>query len=324
MKKKYKIMVLRELDYAPVLIAEKKKFFEKNGLEVVLEKVSEYTLKDFQNSQSDGFCISFEDLIMRKAEGIPLEAVFRFSYSKEDLLIADRSIGSLQELSGKTVAFDGLNSSSHFFVNQIIHHRTTLKEEDFYSMNLKRKDVSGALEKKIIQAAHIKKTDLKPADLKKFNVLADSSEIPNILAGVLAFYRNEKESDVSSKSFILRSILQASEFIRKNPEESASLIQEYFPNSENLSEDLKNTRFLNYRENLQSLSSVEKIPNLSSAEPNKAPEIPGAAPKRGTLHLIGTDIIMFYSNRGQFYEEPKVENLISDRYIQETPNETFP
>ncbi|HNF16989.1 MAG TPA: hypothetical protein PK453_25260, partial [Leptospiraceae bacterium] len=70
MKKKYKIMVLRELDYAPVLIAEKKKFFEKNGLEVVIEKVSEYSLRDFQNSQSDGFCISFEDLIMRKAEGI--------------------------------------------------------------------------------------------------------------------------------------------------------------------------------------------------------------------------------------------------------------
>ena len=116
-------MVLTELDYAPILIAEKKNFFRKNGADVILEKVNEYSLKDFQNSENDGFCITFEDLIMRKAEGIPLEAVFRFSYSREDLLIADKNILSLSLLSGKTVAFDGLNSSSHFFVNQILQYR---------------------------------------------------------------------------------------------------------------------------------------------------------------------------------------------------------
>ncbi|MDZ4728166.1 MAG: ABC transporter substrate-binding protein, partial [Leptospira sp.] len=249
-----RIGVPKEIAHASIWIAKQKNFLKEINLDIVID--SQNNLNSFyKNGKLDLICTTLTEPILYTAEGRDSKIIFRFSYtSGNDVLISNSKIKNIHQLKKKIISFDGVNSSSHIFVEEILR-KNQINEGNYYTKNISKNKVLEELLAGKIDAGH---THIRYLSDKKgyFNILAKSSEIPDLVTEVLVGNTNFLNENKKQIKYLLNGLSLANDYIKENPSESAELLENIFLTpKDQIYKELGSIRFLSKEENIQTLNS---------------------------------------------------------------------
>jgi NitT/TauT family transport system substrate-binding protein len=292
-----KIAVNQWPGFAHVFIAEEKGFFEKNNVKVELVFGIEYSKAQerYINGEADGVIEAFSDTIFHNSEGIKTSVVYIADYSDEgDAIIGKSSLNSLADLKGKKVGVDEINGFSHIFVLASLE-KVGLKESEIQIENVPAQQVLDALESGKIDAGHTWEPIKSAALAKGYKQLGKAGDIPGIITDVLVFNDKIIEERPEDIQAIVKSILEAKEFLDKNPEEAIKIMAEKEEMSEEeMNSGLKGVHQLNLNENIEAMKKSEETTSL---------------------YASGKIIADFYIERGQLSSMPDFDSIIEPRFV---------
>lgn len=212
--------------YSYVFIAQEKGFFEKNGVRVNLILKTDYNeaQKLYENGGADGIFEVFTDTVAHNIKGLPTKAVYVTDYSNEgDVIIGKNSLNSLSDLKGKRVGVDGFNSFSHLFVATALD-LAGVRSSQVTFVDIPALSALGALEEGRIDAGHTWEPTKSQALDAGYKQLAKAGDMPGLITDVLAFKLSiieERQEDILA---IIKSVLEARDFITDNRAEAIAIM----------------------------------------------------------------------------------------------------
>lgn len=286
--------------YAHAFIAQEKGFFEKNGVDVELVFDRDYTSSQqrYIDGEVHGVFEVLPDTMFRNTEGLPSKVVYLIDYSESGDVIVG-SVNSIEELKGKTIGVEGINSFSHIFALRTIESFGMTEGDVFFEIVLAQ-DVVKRLDEGTIQAGHTWEPTKSEAIKKGYKVLANAGDFPYLVTDVLVFDKIviEKRSDDIQK--IVKSMFEAQEFQKSNPAEAIRVMAEAEGMSEEAMLDGVNAVFM-----------TDIYENIKVMNPSNDP----------TLKNAIDEIAKFYLERGQISYKPTFEELIESKFVNElNPN----
>lgn len=283
--------------YSHAFIAQEMGFFEKNNVDVelILDKEYSETQNLYLNGKVDGVFEVFSDSIFHNFEGVDTKIVYVADYSTSGDVIV--GIGnSLSELKGKKIGVEGFNSFSHIFVLKALEN-AGLTEKDVEFVSVPAHNVLLYLEDGKIHAGHTWEPTKSNAIKKNYKVLAEAGEIPGIITDVLAFNKKiiqERPEDIKS---IVKSILEARDFIQTNRDEAISIMAEQTGMSfEEMEKGVMGVYHPNLEENVNTMVNSEDSTSLLTT---------------------GRFIANFYWERGQINKIPDFDEMIEPTFIMQ-------
>jgi NitT/TauT family transport system substrate-binding protein len=284
---------------AHAYIAKEKGIFKKNNVDVelVLEKDDPTMVESYRKGKLDGILTVIPDVIVLKSEGFPTKIVYVADYSNTgDVIIADPKIRSLSDLKGKKVSFEGINSFSHIFVLQVLE-QAGLKETDVLFRDVPAMDVLKELERGTIDAGHTWEPVISRAIKKGYKVLIKAGDIPFIITDILAFSTNvinERPDDVRN---IVKSLLEARDYIFSNRDEALRIMAKAEGMSyEEIASGIDGIHMHNLEDNIRIMLK---------------PEDPVS------IHNASKKVSEFYLNRGQLSYMPDSSEIVEPSFIMQ-------
>jgi len=283
--------------YAHAFIAQKKGFFKNNNVDVELvlkEDISE-AKELFERGEVDGLFNVFTDIIMINSQGIWTKVVYIADYSDTgDVIIGGPQFNSLADLKGKRVSFEGINSFSHMFVLRALDE-VGIREYDVQFENIHAMDVLSALEERRIDAGHTWEPITTQALERGYKILAKAGDIPGIIIDVLAFREKVIRERPDEIQAIVKSVLEARDFIYSNRKEALEIMSESegIPMKE-LEEGVRGVHFPDLEETTQAMKKSEQA---------------------ASLHNSGEIILDFFVKRGQLSERLDLGKIIEPRFL---------
>ncbi len=337
-KNRIRLGVPPRANFMHVFVAEEKKIFKKNGLDVELiqtENISEL----YSEKKLDVICTGLTESIVFSSEGHETKIIYRFSDSfTTDIIIAGPKIKDLSLLRKKRISFDGVNSSSHIFVQQLLSKKEIIDGE-YYTVNLPVSQVITELEKNHIDAGHT--TGISPSEISKrgWNIIGRSSDDPNLLSDTLSVDAEFLKTHDSELKSLIQSLDEANQFYLQNKKEAISILAGKIKKTDSgIKEDLEGLRFLTLEENRGTLEkpkednsklNTQKLPSTESISqaPQEGPRMPGVVlpgetmnfnsnDKKSGLFTAGETIIGFLKERGQIYRNPNLKSIIDDTFVK--------
>jgi NitT/TauT family transport system substrate-binding protein len=285
--------------YAHAFIAQEKGIFRKNNVnvELVLKKDITESTQLFLDNEVDGFFNVFPDIIMMNAQGIHAKVVYVADYSDTgDVIIGKPKFRFLADLKGRKVSFEGINTFSHIFVLKSLE-KVGLKESEVQFGNIPAMDVLNSLEKGTIDAGHTWEPITSQALQKGFKILAKAGDIPGIITDVLAFNAKvvkERPDDIQE---IVKSILEARDFIYSNRDEALEIMSRAEGMSkEEMGKGIDGVRQLDLKENIKEMQKSEEMISLY-----------------GSAKMI----VDFYLSRGQLSQIPDLDEIIEPKFVMQ-------
>ncbi len=285
--------------YAHVFIAQEKGFFKKNNVDVELILTKEVidSLEIYKNGEADGILTIVPDVIMLNAERIPTKIVYVADYSDTgDVIVGRGEYNSLADLKGKMVSFEGFNTFSHMFVLKALEN-VGLNETDVRFKNVPAPDVLTSLEEGRIDAGHTWNPTKSRALKEGYKVLGRAGDVPGIITDVLAFsFKIVKERPAEIQT-IVKSMLEAREFVYTNRAEAIAIMAK----AENMTEEemgdgVDGVRQPDLRANVEVMKKTEKMTSI---------------------YYSGEYVAAFFLNRGQLSQMPNLDEIIEPRFINE-------
>lgn len=322
-KVKIRLGVPPRVSFLPVFLAMEKGIFQKNGLDIDLilnEKVNEL----YSEKKLDILCTGLTEPILFSSEGHATQIVYRFSYSiANDVIVANSNIKNIESLQKKKVAFDGVNTSSHIFVQQLLS-RKGISEGEYYAVNLPVNRVMEELENGRIDAGHTNGISISEVTKRGWNIIGKSADDPDLLSDTLsvdALFLKNHSIEVEK---IITSITAAREMYTVNPQEAIAILSNKIgKKKEDIEEQLKGIRFLSLRENIQSLKTSDSdtpnsiyAPGTSMTGNTNHGMNFNLAGKKGGLFTAGETIVLFLRERGQLYKMPILQSIINDTFVK--------
>ncbi|NQU83613.1 MAG: ABC transporter substrate-binding protein [Parcubacteria group bacterium] len=282
--------------YAHAFIAQEKGFFKKNGVDVELVFVEEYSdsQKLFLNGEVDGIFEVFADSIFHDAEGIPISVVYISDFSDTaDVIVGRPEINGLAELKGKTIGIEGINSFSHMLAFQSLL-AVGVEEKDMLFKVVPAHKVLSSLEAGEIVAGHTWEPTKSEALKKGYKVLSKAGDLPGLITDVLAFDSSIVKNRPNEIQAIIKSLLEARDFVFSNNEEAIRIMSK----AEGIGEDemrlgISGLKLLNLDENISAM--VDGIDE--------------------SLFQVGNVISTFYIERGQILETPDFDKILDERFL---------
>ena len=283
---------------AHAYIAKEKGIFKKNNVEVelVLEKDDPAMLRSYKNGKLDGMLTVAPDVVILNSEGIPARIVYITDYSDSgDMIIGKPGLKSLSGLRGKTVSFQGINTFSHMYVLSALE-KAGLKEYEVYFKNVEGSAVLNALEKGMIDAGHTWDPTLSQAIKKGYIVLSKAGDIPGVITDVLVFSDKLIRGRPDEVYGIVRSLLEARDFIFTNRDEALKIMAA----AEGMSRD-------------EITSGINGVHMLDLADNVKAMQ---ESKEEKSLYNITKRMSEFYLKRGQLTQIPDVKEIVDPAFIK--------
>ncbi|MEO5360721.1 MAG: ABC transporter substrate-binding protein [Nitrospirota bacterium] len=284
--------------YAYAFVAKEKGFFNKNNVSVELnfKKNINESRALYANGKVDGLFDVFTDIIMINARGIHTKIVYITDYSNEgDVIIGRKDLHSLRDVRDKVVSFDGFNSFSHLFVLQSIIN-TGLSETDVHFGNIHAMDVLTALENGEIDAGHTWEPVTTQALAKGYKILTMAGDMPGIITDVLAFNTRVIETRPKDVEKIIKSLIEARDYLYTNREESIKIMaHEEGMSFDEMQRGINEVVILNLTENIKAMQ-----PSNSAI----------------SLHRSGETIIDFFQQRGQLTNRLSLDTIIEPMFIK--------
>jgi len=250
---------------AHVFIAQQKGFFEKNGVEVELilkEDVTESS-RMYRYGQVDGVFTLVPDVVIFNSEGIGTKIVYVVcSSSANDVIVGRREFDSLYDLRGKKVGIEGVNTSSHVFVQKALEQAGVV-ESDIYFESIYVSDVLSALEQGKIDAGHIWGVFKSQALESGYKILCTAGDVPGVTTHVLVFDSKTVENRPRDMKAILKSILEARDYMYKNMDEAIVIVSKALALDEKeLLDGIKSVSHLDLKDNIEVMKQSEQMTSI--------------------------------------------------------------
>ena len=298
-KKPIKIGISVWQGYAHAFIAQEKGFFGKNNVsvELVFKKGVEESIELYKSGEVDGVFNVFADMILINSKGIPTKVVYVPSYSESgDVIIGKPEFNSIADLKGKTVSFQGVNTFSNLFVLKALE-KAEIKESDVQFHDVPGMDVFNEMEAGKIDGGHTWEPITSQSLNKGYKILCKASDTPGVITDVLAFNAKVIEERPDDIQHIVKSLLEAKDFINSNKDEAIDIMAkaEGLDRAE-IARGLKSdVHMLDLNENIEAMKQSENIASLYAS-----------------LEVI-TD---FYVKRGLISEAQVTEGIIEPKFIE--------
>lgn len=298
-KKSIKIGISVWQGYAHAFIAQEKGFFGKNNVsvELVFKKGVEESIELYKSGEVDGVFNVFADMILVNSKGIPTKVVYVPSYSESgDVIIGRPEFNSIADLKGKTVSFQGVNTFSNLFVLKALE-KAEIKESDVQFQDVSGTDVLNAMEAGKIDGGHPWEPVTSQALNKGYKILCKASDTPGIITDVLAFNAKVIEERPDDIQHIVKSLLEAKDFINSNKDEAIDIMAkaEGIDKAEVQRGIDTEVHMLDLNENTEAMKRSENIVSLYAS-----------------LKII-TD---FYVKRGLLSDTQVTEGIIEPKFIE--------
>lgn len=298
-KKPIKIGISVWQGYAHAFIAQEKGFFGKNNVsvELVFKKGVAESIELYKNGEVDGVFNVFADMILVNSKGIPTKVVYVPSYSESgDVIIGRPEFNSLADLKGKTVSFQGVNTFSNLFVLKALE-KAEIKESDVQFQDVPGMEVLNAMEAGKIDGGHTWEPVTSQSLNKGYKILCKASDTPGIITDVLAFNTKIIEERPDDVQHIVKSLLEAKDFIDSNKDEAIDIMAkaEGLDRAEGQRGIDAEVHMLDLNENSEAMKKSENIASLYAS-----------------LKVI-TD---FYVKRGLISETQVTEGIIEPKFIE--------
>ena len=137
-KKPIKIGVDVFPGWGHIFIAQEKGFFMNNGVavEIVLNEDYLAVQEQFADDDLDGAFMVYTDAIYANGHGIDVRVVYISGHSVSgDIIVSKPEFTTVEDLEGKTISVEGINSFSHVFILSVLQ-KHGLSDGDFF-INLK-------------------------------------------------------------------------------------------------------------------------------------------------------------------------------------------
>ncbi|MEQ8666616.1 MAG: ABC transporter substrate-binding protein [Rhodospirillales bacterium] len=212
--------------YGPFYIAQEKGFFEEEGVEIELTIMENTPLKmgalmagriDLVASTADEFPTYMRD-------GTPLKYILAVDNSNGgDGVVSRKSISSVADLKGKTVAFEE-GSVSQFFINALLR-RAGLNQGDIQMVNMTATDAGVAFAADRVDAAVTWEPHLSQgANTEHGRLLVNSAETPGLIVDVVAVRTDTAEKHEAELKAFVRAWQRALDFLAENPDEAYQIM----------------------------------------------------------------------------------------------------
>jgi NitT/TauT family transport system substrate-binding protein len=280
--------------YAHAYIAQKKGFFEKHQVMVELQLKPDITdvIKLYRSNEIDGFFGVFSDVITINADGLPTRLVYIADYSDSgDVIIARPQFKSLQDLKGKTVSFEGVDTFSNMLVISLLA-KAGIKIGEFQAVNLPASQVLETLEAGKIDAGHTWEPVTSQALAKGYKILGKAGDIPGIITDVLAFRNDVIDKRASDIQHIIQALLEAKDFASQHPDEALEIMAQ----AEGMSKTEMET-------GLKGVHQADLLENVAAMQPG------------GALFQSGDYIVNFYLQNGQLANKPDLGTFMERRFV---------
>ena len=282
--------------YAHAFVAQEKGFFEKNGVSVELIFDRDYTASQqrYIDGEVDGVFEVLPDTMFRNTEGLPSKIVYLMDYSESGDVIVG-SVNSINDLSGKTIGVEGINTFSHIFALKTIESYGLTESDVFFEIVLAQ-DVVTYLDEGRIQAGHTWEPTRTEAIEKGYSVLANAGDFPYLVTDVLVFNVNIIEERPNDIQNIVKSMLEAQEYQKSNYDESIRIMAESYNMSESsISAGLESVFMTDLSENFRVMN-----PSIDSS-----------------LKDAIKEVAEFYRDRGQITYIPTFDDLVEPKFVLE-------
>ena len=212
--------------YGPFYIAHEKGYFEEEGVEIELQIMENTPLKmgalmagrvDLVASTADEFPTYMRD-------GTPLKYILAVDNSKGgDGVVSNKSIATVADLKGRTVAFEE-GSVSQFFINALLR-RSGLTQDDIKMVNMTATDAGVAFTADRVDAAVTWEPHLSQgAATDHGKILVSSSETPGLIVDVVAVRDETAETHGAELKAFVRAWQRALDFLAENPTEAYKIM----------------------------------------------------------------------------------------------------
>jgi len=284
--------------YGQIYVALEKGYFAENNVKVEPMLTNSYQEAQnlFIDNKVDGVFEVFPDTILSNIRNsVSSQVVFiNDSSFSSDGIVAQPEISSTSELKGKTIGVDGINTFSHIFALSILE-KAGLHEEDVFFKNIPDPNVISALENKEIDAVHSWDPTQSQAVEKGYKVIAQASDVPNLITDVLVFNSQFIKDNPKTVQEVVKSMLQAEEFTTKNKTDAAKIMAKAEKTTEQeMFQGLSGLKQYNQQENLRLMTD------------NNQPD---------SLYSIGRKIIDFYKNRGETGRTLDLNRIINPSFL---------
>lgn len=218
--------------YAALVIAKEKGYFAEEDLDLKIIEYSDY-LKgwtDFVNNDLDGHFGVFSDTLVKRSEGIDIKTVFFTDASYGgDVIVAKKEIQTIDDLMGKKISVNGINSYSHIWVLALLE-RNGLQEIDVQFANIDTPNVPKALASGEIDAGHVYGPYISEAIKAGYHILsgATSKEVHGIIVDNLVFHSITIKKRPNDISKIIKALNRGVQYLRINQRESYGIVSKIF------------------------------------------------------------------------------------------------
>lgn len=324
-------------NFMHIFVAEEKGIFKNNGIDVKInptENINEL----YSEKELDVICTGLTESILFSSEGHETKIIYRFTNSfTTDLIIASPKIKDLSSLKGKKISFQGINSSSHIFIQQLLS-KHGIQDGEYFAVNLPVNKVIEELQKENIDAGHI--TGVSPSEIIKhgFHIIGKSEDDPNLLSDTLSVDGKFLKKHETELKLLVKSIDEAYNYYENNQEDSIAIFKTKTKKTDSqIKEELDGLKFLTLLQNQGNLKEPKensKInpPGIVNSEgilsgPKEGARNPGmilpgetmnfnSNEEKSGLYTAGETIIGFLKDRGQIYRNPVLKSIIDDRFVK--------
>lgn len=281
--------------YSYIHIADVKGYFREEGVNVELSK-AEYTdtIMLYKEKKLDGAFFVFMDNFALLEEGIESNIVVPTEYTfGADSLVGKPEFKAVEDLMGRKIGIDGINTFSHFLVLKILEN-DGLYEGDVFFKNVPAEMVPQVLDDGLIDAGHTFEPGLSEAIAGGYVIIGGTEELSGLIIGGLNFHKKIVEERPGDIQKIVNAWFKAKEFARTNEEEATKIMAD----AHGLSVDEFKTYF-----NGLKVFDLEESKDLF--DKSKTPSIYDSL-------LVSSE---FLSERGQISQKPNIDELISPQFV---------
>ena len=285
--------------YVPIILAVDRYFKENNvKVELIQPENQTTTEESFLNGSVDGLWSIFTTTIFQNSEGVNSRLVWVLDYSGTgDVILGPKNM-TVNDLKGKKIGVEGLNTFSHIFVLQTLA-KAGLFEKDVQFANIAAQDMVKALNAKQIDAGHTY-GPAKIAGIRSgYDILATAEDAPAIIADVLIFNSKVVETRPEAVEAVVKSINQGKEYFDRNKEHAYVLLSDFFNmTTEEVQDGFEGIQVLGLEDNIKAMNrSSSNVRNFT------------------TLYESGNIIANYLLEKGQIRQIPNLDAIIDPKFI---------
>ncbi len=275
-------------------IAQELGIFKKNGVDVQLIYSINYpdALTAYQNQNVDGFFGTITDAIYYDAVLYPSKVIYVTDYSDTaDVIVGN--IKSLDEIKGKTISVENINSYSHIFVLAALE-KYGLTEDDVFFKSIPAYQVADALIDGTIDAGHTWEPTTTDALNHGYNVVFSAGQMPGIITSAVTINENVIEKRPNDVKNIVKSLVEAQEYRDLHREKALEIMSR-----------AQNVPISDLEKGFVGIHTMDLAGNYNAFY--------NSTETKESFEFISN----FYLKRGQISEIPKFDDIMEGKFIKE-------